>query len=110
VKVTRTVYKQKQDEKPTIETSYYISSRSISAKVYNQGIRSHWAIENSLHYVKDVTFREDASRIRTGDAPANFSLIRNIAINFLKRLDCISFKQAIRLFGGNIQVLAKLLE
>jgi predicted transposase YbfD/YdcC len=82
----------------------------MSAKTYHHGIRSHWAIENSLHYVKDVTFGEDASLIRTGNAPTNFSIIRNIAINLLRRLDLSTLKQAIRLIGGDIQTIGKLLE
>lgn len=82
----------------------------MNAKTYNHGIRSHWAIENSLHYVKDVTFGEDASLVRTGNAPTNFSIIRNIAINLLRRLNYSSLKQAIRHIGGNIGAIANLLE
>jgi len=82
----------------------------MSASEYNHGIRSHWAIENSLHYVKDVTFKEDASLIRSGNAPTNFSIVRNIAINLFGRMNFISFPQAIRLLGGDISKLGKLLE
>lgn len=70
----------------------------------------HWSIENSLHYVKDVTFGEDASRIRTGNAPTNFSIIRNIAINLLRKTNFNSFPQAIRRIGGDIATLYALLE
>jgi len=99
IKVERTIYNPKK-ELQTIDTSYYISSTKLPASSYNKGIRSHWAIENSLHYVKDVTFAEDASLIRTGNAPTNFSIIRNIAINILRRMNFISFPQAIRMIGG----------
>lgn len=109
VKVVRTTY-HKKTKTESIETSFFISSKAMNAKTYNYGIRSHWAIENSLHYVKDVTFGEDASLIRTGNAPTNFSIIRNIAINLLHRLECTSLKQAIRRVGGNIHALGKLLE
>ena len=109
IKVERTVY-QPNKETPSIDTSYYISSTRLQASDYNKGIRSHWAIENSLHYVKDVTFCEDTSRIRTGNAPTNFSIIRNIAINALRRLNFASFPQAIRLVGGNIPKLLEILE
>lgn len=108
VKITRTTY-LKNTEKPSIETSYYISSTSQSASVYNKGIRSHWAIENSLHYVKDVVFGEDASLIRTGNAPTNFSIIRNFAINLLRRTQYSSLRQAIRLIGGDIATLSLLI-
>lgn len=46
-------------------------------------IRQHWAIENSLHHVLDVSFEEDASRMRKGHAATNFGLIRKVAINYL---------------------------
>ena len=109
IKVERTVHMPNKDE-PSIDTSYYISSTHLTALEYNKGIRSHWAIENSLHYVKDVTFHEDAFHIRTGNTPTNFSIIRNIAINALRRLDFTSFPQAIRMMGGNISELLKALE
>jgi predicted transposase YbfD/YdcC len=109
VKVERVTYTNKKDL-PSLDISYFISSIEVSASIYNRGIRSHWAIENSLHYVKDVTFGEDASRIRTGNAPTNFSIIRNISINLLRRMNFNSFPQAIRMIGGNISRLVKVLE
>jgi len=109
VKVERTTYTLKK-ESPSIDISYYISSTQLPASSYNKGIRSHWAIENSLHYVKDVTFGEDASLVRSGNAPTNFSIIRNIAINVLRRMDFISFPQAIRMIGGDIGRLMEALE
>jgi predicted transposase YbfD/YdcC len=47
-----------------------------TASEFADGIRGHWGIENRLHWVKDVVFKEDSSRIRTGNAPANFSIVR----------------------------------
>lgn len=107
VKIIRTTYKKCSDKKPSIETSYYISSKHMSAKDYNYGIRAHWGVE-SMHYVKDVTFKEDASLIRTGNAPINFSIIRNIVINLLRKKDYISFPQAIRMLGGDIEELVRM--
>ena len=109
IKVTRTTYKKKSDKQPSIEESFYISSTLLSAKEYNFGIRSHWRVE-SMHYVKDVTFKEDASLIRTKNAPTIFSIVRNIAMNVLRRENYISFPQAIRMVGGNVQKLCSLLE
>lgn len=80
----------------------------MSAKEYNCGIRGHWGVE-SMHYVKDVTFGEDASLIRTSNAPTNFSIIRNITMNILRREKYISFPQAIRMMGGQIEKLYQLL-
>lgn len=109
MKVERVTY-TKHKILPSLDISYYISSTKLTAANYNRGIRSHWSIENSLHYVKDVTFSEDASLIRTGNAPTNFSIIRNISINILRRMDFISFPQAIRMVGGNIFRLMQALE
>lgn len=109
IKIERTIYTNKK-QKSSIDISYYISSTKLTASEYNKGIRSHWSIENSLHYVKDVTFNEDASRIRTGNAPTNFSIVRNIAINILRRMNFNSFPQAIRMIGGDIKVLMEVLE
>jgi len=72
-------------QKHTIERSYYISSCSGQcAKSLAHAIRSHWGIENSLHWVMDVSFNEDQSRIRQGHAAQNMSLFRHIALNLLK--------------------------
>lgn len=109
VKVERVTFTHKKDL-PSLDTSYFISSVTLEADAYNKGIRSHWSIENSLHYVKDVTFNEDASRIRTGNAPTNFSIIRNISINLLRRMKYNSFPQAIRMISGDISRLVKVLE
>jgi predicted transposase YbfD/YdcC len=68
------------------ERRYFISSlRSLNAKRFGQLIRSHWQIENSLHWSLDMSFNEDASRIRNGYAAENFSRLRRIALNLLKR-------------------------
>ncbi|MBM9614038.1 ISAs1 family transposase, partial [Desulfobulbus rhabdoformis] len=53
--------------------------------LFAKAVRSHWGIENSLHYVLDVTFREDECRIRKDDAPENFAVLRHIARNLLQR-------------------------
>lgn len=66
------------------ETRYYISSRQDTAKAFNTLIRQHWEVENKLHWVLDVNFREDHSRIRLGHADENFSTIRRIALNIIK--------------------------
>jgi predicted transposase YbfD/YdcC len=66
------------------ETRYYISSLVILAHLLGPVVRSHWAIENSLHWVMDMLFRDDECRVRTNHAPANFTTIKHIALNLLK--------------------------
>ncbi len=65
---------------------YYISSLDCTAQVFGMSVRSHWGIENSLHWVLDIAFREDESRIRKGFGPENFAAIRHIALNLLKKI------------------------
>jgi predicted transposase YbfD/YdcC len=66
------------------ETRLYISSLPADAKLINRSVRAHWGVENSLHWVLDVGFNEDAGRKRTGFAAQNYSLISRIALNLLK--------------------------
>ncbi len=67
------------------ETRYYISSLTPHAARINTAIRQHWGIENKLHWVLDVAFREDLSRKRAGNAAQNFSLLNRIALNLLRQ-------------------------
>jgi predicted transposase YbfD/YdcC len=69
--------------KVSTERRYYLSSLSQDAAVINAAIRSHWTIENGLHWVLDVSFHEDSCRIRKDHAPQNMSLLRQIALNLL---------------------------
>ncbi len=68
----------------TVEQRYYICSL-VNISPFARATRAHWGVENSLHWVLDVTFREDDCRIRTGYAPENFNILRQLAINFLKK-------------------------
>ena len=67
------------------ETRYYITSLVILAHLLGPIVRRHWAIENSLHWVMDMIFRDDECRVRTDHAPANFTTIKHMAFNLLKR-------------------------
>ena len=67
------------------ETRYYISSLGESAEIIERKIRSHWEIENKLHWTLDVSFGEDASAIHDENAAQNFSLLRKIALILLKQ-------------------------
>lgn len=70
-------------DRTTFETHYYISSLSASATTLLNAIRAHWGIENGLHWVLDVAFREDDQRARVGNSPQNFAVLRHIALNLL---------------------------
>ena len=76
---------RRQGDQVTSETRYYISSLPADAGALLQAVRSHWGIENALHWVLDMAFREDESRIRTGHAAHNLSILRRMALNLLRR-------------------------
>ena len=69
----------------TEDTRFYISSCEAFAESLLQASRKHWAVENSLHWTLDVTFREDESRIRKQAAPENYAIFRHIALNIIRR-------------------------
>ncbi|MBI3903514.1 MAG: ISAs1 family transposase, partial [Nitrosomonadales bacterium] len=68
----------------SVERRYYISSLPAKAALLGNTVRAHWGIENSMHWVLDVAFREDDCRIRIGEAAQNFAILRRIALNLLK--------------------------
>lgn len=72
------------DKAPETATRYYISSLEDSAMNYQANIRSHWGVENKLHWTLDVAFSEDASRKRNKNAAQNYSILLKIALNLLK--------------------------
>ena len=94
------------------EKRYYITSLNADAEKIGRAVRSHWGIENSLHWVLDVAFHEDSSRKRTGNAAENFSIICRIALNLIKNE--ISKKRSVkgkRLDAGwNNDYLSKILK
>lgn len=101
-----------EDGKTTVETRYYISSLNSDAKKFGDSVRSHWGIENSLHWILDVALNEDDCRIRKDNAPQNFAVLRHIAVNLLgkeksKKLG-IKNKQFLAAMDDNY--LAKVLE
>ncbi|PCI07786.1 MAG: hypothetical protein COB73_07770 [Flavobacteriaceae bacterium] len=74
----------KQSVKDCLFYVYYISNLKDSSSIFQTSIRSHWAIENKLHWTLDVAFSEDASRKRNKNAAQNHSVLLKIALNLLK--------------------------
>lgn len=75
---------RKMDEKRSFETRYYILDQEMTAEEMSRIVRGHWGIENNLHWVLDVHFREDACKIKAEKAMQNLSLIRKICYNLMK--------------------------
>jgi predicted transposase YbfD/YdcC len=73
------------DGKITLERRYYLSSLPLGAETFARAVRSHWGVENKVHWVMDVCFREDQSRARAGYAAENLATLRRLALNLLKR-------------------------
>ena len=73
------------DGKKTIERRYYLSSLAINIQTFARAVRGHWGVENKLHWVMDVVFREDQSRARSGFAAENLATLRRLALNMLCR-------------------------
>lgn len=84
VKRERNVFDTKAKEwKTGFKTAYYLSTIKLKAKDFNSAIRSHWEIENSNHYVRDVSLNEDKSRIRVN--PDRFIRLKNLALNIMRK-------------------------
>ena len=90
---------------------YYISSNPKScAEFYHLGIRGHWSIENSLHYVKDVILGEDGNQIRKANGPVNNAVFSSIAINIHRKNGNHSITHGQLKFSSNVNELFKVLK
>jgi predicted transposase YbfD/YdcC len=106
VKSVRTV-----DGETQIERCYYIASIEKDARLFAKAVRSHWGIENSVHWVLDVAFREDDCRVRQGHAPENLATLRPIALNLLRADETVNLgiKNKRLTAGWNSNYLANVL-
>jgi predicted transposase YbfD/YdcC len=99
------------DGKQSRETRYYISSLEGDATQGLRSVRGHWGIENKVHWVLDIAFREDDSRIRKGNGARNFAVLRHIALNLLRREQTAKcgVKAKRRKAGWDVEYLVKVL-
>jgi len=79
------VYERESDGKVSSEVHYFIGSRRMAAREYAQALRSHWGIENHLHWVLDISFREDDNQVSDRNAAQNLAVLRRLALSLLKR-------------------------
>ncbi len=96
--------------KTSKEIAYFISDLKpkIGAKYFYEGIRSHWQIE-AFHYIKDKTFLEDSWKVRTKNAPVNYSLMRNLSINIFRQHGFECIQAAIEKCANNIPFMMSLI-
>jgi predicted transposase YbfD/YdcC len=97
-------------DKIETERRSYISSRALSAAAFADAARGHWAIENKLHWILDVTFNEDRSRLRTGHGAKNMAVVRHFALNLVRQVaDKRSIKRRRKRASWDPQYLLEIL-
>jgi predicted transposase YbfD/YdcC len=103
--------KRRTDEGTTVKRRCFISSLASNAEQLLYSVRTYWGIENKLHWVLDLAFREDESRVRKGNGPQNFAVLRHIALNLLRREDTakISIRAKRKKAGWDNDYLLKVL-
>ena len=92
-------------QKSSSETVYYLSSQSLTANTYMRLIRGHWAIENRLHWVKDVTFDEDYPSRPGGHAPVNWAILFTWIVTLVRRAGIRTVPQALRLWANQVEAV-----
>jgi len=80
----KVVSRRAVEGKTTEETRYYITSLPCRAKLFAESVRGHWSVENNLHWMLDVSFREDESRVRAGHGAEKLSTLRRLGLSLLK--------------------------
>ena len=89
---------------------YYLSSDKLDAASFARAVRAHWGIENRLHWILDVVFRDDLARLRTGHGPANMAVVRHMATNLLHQArPTVSLKSRRKRAGWNTAYLETLI-
>jgi predicted transposase YbfD/YdcC len=103
----RQIYRANIIESST-ETRYYVASFVEPAKAFSERIRGYWGVENKVHYVRDVTQGEDASRIRTSPLIQSWAIARNLALNLYRESGSENMAQAKRLASFTLDKLKSL--
>jgi predicted transposase YbfD/YdcC len=94
----------------TTETAYYLLSNALSAERFGEVVRSHWGVENRLHWCLDVTMNEDRARNRMDNGPHNLAVLRHMALNLVrKERSKGSLAKKLRRAGWNDSFLATVL-
>jgi predicted transposase YbfD/YdcC len=89
---------------------YYLSSAKLDPATFARAARAHWGIENRLHWVLDVVFRDDLARLRTGHAPENMAVVKHLAMNLLRQAKpTTSLKNRRKLTGWSLDYLGQLI-
>lgn len=110
VSLVRVERSGRRGKKSFHERHFYISSAQGSAADFGERVRGHWAVENGLHWVKDVVLREDACTTRAGQAPQNWALLRSLAVTLFRLHGFNSITSARRRLAHDIHALVRLLE
>jgi predicted transposase YbfD/YdcC len=99
-----------RDGKSTRERRYYLGSAELDAVTFARAVRGHWGIENRLHWMLDVVFKDDLARLRSGHGPANMALVKHMAINLLRCAEpATSLKNRRKRAGWNTAYLESLI-
>lgn len=110
VAVGKVVRMRETKAKTTTETAYYLLSAALSPERFNEVVRSHWGVENRLHWRLDVVMNEDQDRTRLGHAPENLAVLRHMALNVMQKDTTKgSFRSKFKRAGWNEAYLTKLI-
>lgn len=102
-RVIRVKRKGVRDKKEWNETLYYISSKKLTAQMFAEKIQQHWGVENQVHWVKDVVFQEDNSRIKDCVVAGKFSLLITLIMNLYRTCGFVSISQGQAWLGKHWQ-------
>ena len=80
-------YRQAKGKSPQLSHRYYVSSADLTEREFADSIRKHWLVENALHYVLDVSKREDKCQIYQNNAAENWAILRQLSLNMLRAED-----------------------